>query len=302
MKVSSIGAKGLLEFCRHQPQMVFRNIGKFLPFYLNAFVTTSLMAGHLDYTRFILIGRSRTGSNLVRGSLLSHSGIAVFGDIFRRRDLIRWGLPFTPQSTSTVSLYQNNPVEFLGTRVFGKFPQRVSAVGFKTLYPHKHVDIWTPVEAYLSEQKSVKIVHIKRKNILMSHLSLKRVNKKRDQWANISVNKANRRTSPIYLDYEECLTTFEKTREEEIKYDTIFEDHDKIDVFYEDISRDYENEMCRIQEFLGVDCQVLKPLTHKQGKRTPAEEISNYFELKEKFKDTVWEEFFENSTNIYSVR
>lgn len=233
---------------------------------------------------------------------MSHNGIVVFGDIFRRYDIIRWGFPFTFQSKNTVSHYQNNPVEFLDTQVFGKFPKSVCAVGFKALYPNKHRNVWDPVETYLGKQKNIKIIHIKRKNILKSHLSLKRVAKRRDQWSNISGNQTNTSDQSIHLDYEECLHAFEETREQEKKYDNLFKGQNKINVFYEDLTRNYENEVRRIQEFLEVDYQTLNPLTHKQGKKSLAEEVSNYTELVEKFSGTVWEEFFEDQPNLYPIR
>jgi hypothetical protein len=52
--------------------------------------------------------------------------------------------------------------------------------------------------------------------------------------------------------------------------------------------------MQRIQEFLGVDCEAVVPLTYKQSNQPLSEAISNYFELKEKFVDSPWEDFFED--------
>jgi len=168
----------------------------------------------------------------------------------------------------------------------------ISAVGFKTIYPHTRNESWKPVRTYLGNQKAFRIIHIKRKNILKTHLSRKRVAQRKGRWKDISgVEEDN---VPISLDYEDCLRAFMDTRKWEREYDIFFGNHHKIDVLYENLSGDYENEMKRIQEFLGVDYEVVKPLTHKQSSQPLSRAISNYFELKERFKGTPWEEFFED--------
>jgi LPS sulfotransferase NodH len=297
IKFSSVGPRGLLDFYRKEPQTVIRNVRKLWHFYLKNIVPNRATNGHSDYVRFIIVGRTRTGSNLLRGSLMSHDHIVVFGDLFRgynrkRQADIKWGLPYYPQSRSILSLAQDDPIRFLETEVFGKFPKRVSAVGFKALYPHANKESWSPILTYLGNQRAFKIIHIKRKNILKTHLSLRKIGRRKDKWANISGPEEE--NSSIFLDYEDCLRAFTDTKKWEKEHDIFFENHDKIEVLYENLSSDYENEMRRIQEFLGVDYQVLKPLTYKQSRQPLSRAISNYFELKEGFQDTPWEEFFED--------
>ncbi len=67
-----------------------------------------------------------------------------------------------------------------------------------------------------------------------------------------------------------------------------------IDVVYESLSHNYVDEMKRIQGFLGVSYQYVIPATHKQARFSLSETISNYFELKERFQGSNWEEFFED--------
>jgi LPS sulfotransferase NodH len=281
----------LIDFCKRNPRLVIQLAGKLWSFYLRGFIPGLMLNGHSDYTKFVIAGRSRTGSNLLRGSLMSHSRIVVFGDIFRDRGAIQWGIPFYPQSERLLSLFQNDPARFAETQVFGRFPTRVSAVGFKILYPLAHSESKEPVLAYLENQNALRMIHIKRKNILKAHLSHKRVQGGR--WSNISgSNKDNH--PPIHIEYEECLRAFIRTREREREYDSFFDDHQKIDVLYENLCSDYEGEVRRIQEFLSVDNEVVKPLTYKQFRQPLSKAISNYSELKERFTGTEWEEFFED--------
>ena len=70
--------------------------------------------------------------------------------------------------------------------------------------------------------------------------------------------------------------------------------NEKIEVLYENLSRDYVKEMKRVQKFLDVEHEFLRPLTQKRSNQPLSKEIKNYFELKEQFKETPWSEFFED--------
>jgi len=50
--------------------------------------------------------------------------------------------------------------------------------------------------------------------------------------------------------------------------------------------------MKRVQAFLGLDYHPTRPRLHKQNRQTLAEFIANYDELKERFSDTPWRQFF----------
>lgn len=248
---------------------------------------------HSDYVRFIIVGHARTGSNFLRGLLNSHSRIIALGEIFRNfpPDSIGWDTPGYPHSRSVLSLFQKDPIKFLEEKVFRNFPKHISAVGFKIFYYHAQNENWKPVWTYLRNQEDLRIIHIKRKNFLKTHFSLIKAFKT-NEWGNTS--GAQKENVSISLSYEDCLKSFIKMQEWEKKYDIFFENNYKIDVLYENLSNDYENEMKRIQEFLGVDYEVVTPSTYKQSNQPLSKAISNYFELKEKFKGTPWEEFFED--------
>jgi hypothetical protein len=97
----------------------------------------------------------------------------------------------------------------------------------------------------------------------------------------------------LKLDYDELLLWFNLTRKWENDTDTIFANHPKIDVYYEDLAQDYKVELNRIQEFLELDLEVICPTTQKPARGTLSEQISNYADLKAEFKGTPWSDFFE---------
>lgn len=253
-----------------------------------------VLDGHSDYCRFIILGTARSGSNFLLGLLNSHSQIIAFGELFRSYDSIGWDLPdYDPylQSRSLTSLMQSDPSRFLEEKVFRKFPKQISAVGFKIFYYHAQDDSRETVWTFLRDQKDIKVIHLKRSHTLRRILSLKKAHKT-NRWTNTTGTEEEE--TAISLDYEECLKAFTEATEIKKQFDIHFEGHHKIDVSYEDLSDDYESEMKRIQEFLGVNYEVVKPSTYKQSNQPLSETISNYFDLKRKFKDTPWEEFFED--------
>jgi hypothetical protein len=89
------------------------------------------------------------------------------------------------------------------------------------------------------------------------------------------------------------LNDFIKTQTGESKLDLIFAGHPIIDLTYESLVADYVGEMRRILDILGVRHEEVKPNTQKQSSKSLSESITNYFELKEKFRGTEWETFFE---------
>jgi len=61
----------------------------------NRLLEMQLIKGHSDYTRFVIISRGRSGTNLLRGMLNAHSQIRTVGEIFRRYGEIRWDTAIT---------------------------------------------------------------------------------------------------------------------------------------------------------------------------------------------------------------
>ncbi|MBE7443828.1 MAG: sulfotransferase domain-containing protein [Planctomycetia bacterium] len=261
----------------------------------NLALDLGIQEGHLDYCRFIILGRARSGSNFLRSLLNAHSQIVTFGELFRSYDSIGWEFPDHDQYLqyqSLISLMQSNPVGFLEKKVFRKFPKRILAVGFKLFYYHAQDNSRKAVWPYLKDQKDLKIIHLTRINTLKLILSLKKAFKS-NRWTDIA-GQGQEEDFVVSLDYKECLHEFTWSEEVKKQYDIYFEDSPKIDVFYENLSKNYNDEIRRVQEFLGINYEVARPSTYQQSKQPLSKSISNYFELKEKFKRTPWEKFFED--------
>lgn len=274
----------------------FQNVRNLIYFHLKTLAHDwGILDGYSDYCRFIILSRGRSGSNYLRGLLNSHSQIITFGELFRFYDSIGWEVPDYDQyfqSRSLISLFQNNPIRFLEEKVFKKFPKQILAVGFKIFYYHAQNDSRKTVWTFLRDQKDLKIIHLKRNNTLKVLVSLKKA-AKTNKWTD-TIGGEQEEDFKVSLDYEECLRAFTWAQETKKQYDIYFEESHKIDVFYENLSNNYASELKRIQEFLGVNYEAVKPTTYKQSKQPLSKAISNYYELKERFEGTPWEVFFED--------
>lgn len=251
-----------------------------------------VLPSHTDYVRFIILGRSRVGSNFLRSLLNSHSQVKIFGEIFRNSDAIDWDMDGYQTTPAQLKLYQTEPVEFYERHVFHRQPKSTAAVGFKIFYYHAPENtVFSKIWPHMLAQTSLRVIHLKRRNILQTHLSRKRA-VMTDSWVNTDGKKE--KSQPIMLDYDELLSDFEQTRRWENEFDTRFAQHPLFNLSYEDLSADPASVVSKLQAFLSLESQPLTAKTHKQSSMRLSAEIINFTELKKRFSGSPWESFFED--------
>jgi LPS sulfotransferase NodH len=248
-----------------------------------------LIPGQKDYARFIILTRSRSGSNLLRGLLNAHSQVVAFSEMFKDPNTIGWDIPGYPKSGRALELFRKDTRRFIDRYVFKKYPRHIKAVGFKLFYYHAIGTELEPVWDYVKENRDIHVLHLKRQNILKTHLSKTKA-QMTDNWINLTGE--HEVVPPVELDYAELQQDFIQTRTWEEEADRIFSDHPIIEIFYEQLARDYAGEMDRIASFLELDPEPVAPQTHKQASKPLSVAIANYAELKERFKGSPWETFF----------
>ncbi len=269
-----------------------------LNFYADIAAANLGLSNSSDYCKFIVLGQGRSGSNFLLGLLNSHSQVTTYGELFHFTDHIDWGLTKYNQYLQLkylIALINKKPEKFLERIIFRKYSPPISAVGFKIFYFHAQEDSRKTVWRYLQDRQDIKVIHLQRKNFLKSFLSYKKA-LITNEWVIISqpgINNVPKQVT-VSLDYQECITYFNYMKTVTKAYDLLFTQHQKIDVIYEDLSQDYASEIRRVQEFLELDYEISEPITLKQSSLPLSQSISNYFELKEKFKNTHWESFFED--------
>ncbi len=247
---------------------------------------------HKKYNRFIILANPRTGTNYLRGILNEHPNVVAFGELFRFNDSIGWDYPGHQHKVpDELLLINQDSTKFLKTKVFVDFPPHVTAVGFKIFYFHARQGPWKSVWPYLQKEQDIKVIHMKRRNVLKTFHSHARA-LETDKWINLGGKEEKQ--DPLYLDYQKCLRYFEQIGDYERENDIFFKDHPKLELYYEDIVDACAPQTKRALDFLDVSRRDLCPVTYKQA-RLPLERlIANYSELKKKFTGSPWEIYFED--------
>ena len=263
-----------------------------------------------EYTKFIVIGQARTGTTFLSHLLNSHSQIVCFQELFNPNNLklhrIGWGIEGFPQDKDIRALWKNKPIDFLEKQVFKKMPKKVLAVGFKMTYaqmiftckniglhsnPKVSNDTWKVILPYLKNMSDLKIIHIKRKNKLETYVSNKMAIET-NKWVKSNKFDTNNGELSIYIDYQDCMNWLNAVQAREEKFDDFWKNHAHLNIFYEELQKDYNEQIDIIYNFLGLDYEIAIPKTSKRSTKKISEVISNYVELKERFRNTPWYELF----------
>lgn len=255
-------------------------------------LNSKIIPGHQNYTKFIILCRSRTGSNLLLNQLQFHKNVRVFYEIFSQDKSPKEFWDYINYDIQDIrKLKQNNPIKFLDSFVFREMPFNVEAVGFKLFYYHakqgKSQEIWQ----YLQDQPELKIIHLVRKNLLETYAS-KQIALATNSWY-IKNGERVKNNPVIKLDYKETIKAFEQTRKLEAEKDTFFQNYQILKIFYEDLVKDNLAEMEKIQKFLDVKPTPVSISTQKRSPQSLQQIIQNYSELKQSFQETPYASFFE---------
>lgn len=232
--------------------------------------------GHKNCRPFIVLSRSRTGSNFLISLLNSHPNIYTEGEIL-------------------ANLNGRNYKDILA-KAFGKQPFHVKAKGFKIFYYHplddKHGGIWD----MLSSIDDLHVIHLKRRNILHTLISRKLAGI-RDVWFVKStdwLSGADRNEITVTFSVDELNEGFEQTRRWEQDGDNIFRKQPLISIYYEDLANHREHTFRQITEFLGVRYIPPKTNLKKQNTKAMRDTVTNFDELKSAFAATEWRSFFDD--------
>lgn len=231
--------------------------------------------GHNKFRRFIVLSRSRTGSNMFISFLNSHPNIHSEGEIFS-------------------NLSGRNYKDVLA-KAFAKQPFYVKAKGFKIFYYHPLDDKYSGVWNALASLNDLYIIHLKRRNILQTMISRK-IADIQGIWAIKSTDRhssgADRKEIAVAFTVDELRRGFQETRAWEQAGENMFRNHPLISIDYEDLVYNREPTFRKVTEYLGV--RYLQPKTNlkKQNTKNMREMLTNYEELKSAFLGTEWQPFF----------
>lgn len=265
----------------------------------------------------MVLGSARTGSNLLLSLLSAHPHIKTYGELFN--------LDMLPETSLTEVL--DDPVAYLRQKVYQNHKLEITAAGFKMFYDHLTRDYFTKLvdlsdaapqlqEKYtrfssfiesnytweilderfqaawesLRADQSLAVIHLQRRNMLHTLISLKRAYMTSQWW---SLKSSSQAIPPVHLDPEECRRYFQKLSNSAAEADAAFVEHPKINIIYEDLIEKQQETLQRIFTFLNVPYQSVATRMKKQNLESPQEAIENYAQLKSYFRNTRWDVFFE---------
>jgi LPS sulfotransferase NodH len=249
------------------------------------------LGGGRSYRKFVIVGIARTGSTLLVDLLNAHSQVQAFGELFRSMDRVGWDVPpfATHQGPKLLALYRSDPLAFLEKCVFRRWPAAYEAVGFKLFYYHARQSPHAMVWDRLAADRSIRIIHVKRANVLSQYCSLQLAHKT-DVWSSWRAPASE--PPPIRLEIEACREHFAAVRTWEAECAQLFKSHSVFDLNYEELVADRDRQLQAIQTFLELRHEPVGSLLVRQRRRPLSRDIANYDELKRAFAGTQWAGFF----------
>lgn len=229
--------------------------------------------GHRDYVPFIVLTRSRTGSNLLLSFLNSHPNVFCEGEIFAK-------------------LNGADPLRKL-ERTFGKQPHHIHAKGFKIFYYHPLDAEATAFWAELERRTDIRIIHLTRENILRTLVSRKIAGIK-GSWTGTSFDKSDSHDKSVILTADELEEGFLQTQAWEDSAERQFNRHPILRMTYEQITTAPAASYQALSDFLGIPDSVPRTNLHRQNPEHMQHLIRNYDELKVRFSGTCWSRFFDD--------
>lgn len=258
-------------------------------------------------TKFIILSTGRTGSNLLTFSLRESPEIICYQEIFNKTQKLPETKALLKEAygSGAADSFQcdMSPVRLLDYIFFEKeYPPEVKAVGFKIFYNHPYcrdAGIRERIWNYLKNIEGLKIIHLRRLNYLDSLIS-KEIALKTGKWletgpakkgqpgkvkqSNISVEIAPGKAREYFSRLDESIQTFEN----------LLKEWDTLELKYRQLSEDLNQAIFQVTTFLNLDSPVFKKAVIKKQSSGPRyARARNYFELRQVFKGTAWEKFFD---------
>ncbi len=195
--------------------------------------------GTKKYQKLVILGRQRTGSSLLMRLLHAHPKIDMQSEVFR--------------------LLGGKSCKTVWNETFGKKLPWIKHAGFKLFYNHPDDSTDREVWDILDSNTDVKIIHIKRKNILRTYVS-KLVAVKTGAWnSGQESGKKNSLDKKVHVNINHCLSELRTIK----KLETVFSknkypNHDYLELFYEELVENTSNELDRLFSFLNIENQRIE--------------------------------------------
>lgn len=232
--------------------------------------------------RFVVLTEGRSGSRLLEKALDQHPDIVMYGEIFNPGDFHPRQL--RGQCDITTPYHAGLDSAAYAQQIFAS-SATAKAIGFKLLYNQApEGSVWD----YLANTRT-KIVRLSR-NWLHVMISWTAARLTRQWHAQRGQNVIP--TPPFKLQAEKLQKAFDHYKELHNEKLGLFSRNEILDITYEGLATDFLGTLHQVFDFLGVERFDPEPQLIKTG-RPPLEVLQNYQELKEHFRGTEYESFFD---------
>ena len=229
--------------------------------------------GHYGYTRFVVVGYARTGSNYLLDGITSSRYVRVYHEIFAEHNRA-----------------PGKDFDRIFSRLLRRYEKNIKAVGFKLFYYHLTESEW---EKFLCHEE-FKVIHLTRRNRLRTILSLE-IAMKTDQWKIRTGSKIRPVDKRVELDTTDLVERIETIRRMEIDSRERFKNRQVLEVIYEDLTADPVKGFQQIGTFLGLtDLNPGKNILTKQNPESLKDLIVNYDEVAQTLYGTSFEDYLYN--------
>jgi len=228
--------------------------------------------GHTNYSRFAIVGNARTGSNFLLDGIISSGSVYMYHEIFADHH-------------RTIGKNFDKII----SKLYEKKEQHIKQVGVKIFYYHLSGDEW---KKFL-EHDEIKIIHLIRRNRLRTIISLE-IALKTDQWVATPSSRNDSKEKSIWIDPEKLTTQLVMIGENESRARERFGGWQFLEVAYEDITKNPNEEFLKIGNFLQLSNINPDAIRHeKQNPEGLRELITNYDEVEKALIGTPHEIYLE---------
>ncbi len=222
-----------------------------------------------SYKRFLILTSPRCGTHMLCSALAQHPGIVSHSEVFN------------PDYGVDAPIEETTPEEtILNEFVFYDYPSSIDAVGFALHRGGARFGRWPTLWQRLERDPDLHIISLSRVHLLGRYVSYRLMRERQD------------RSEPRIITPEELQTDFRIQETTVSAFDERFAQHPILRVKYEQMVDNWEDQILRIQEFLGVPPRPLKPTTVPNRGLYYRRVIENYDELVQHFKGTRWSWLF----------
>ncbi|MDJ0531198.1 MAG: sulfotransferase [Xenococcaceae cyanobacterium MO_207.B15] len=244
-------------------------------------------------SKFIITCAPRTGSTMLRMMLNSHPYIICHGEVISIKGKPNLGKEYQKKIAKTsdelATIRSQDPVKFLDEYVLNQ--ENCEAVGVKIKYLQLE-EQFKSIFQRIANDKTIYIIHLTRKNLLKRYISNKLAGAKKTPTV-IRDSTAKKEQPKIAINLQSCLEDILSVKEAEIRFREHFKNHKLFEIVYEDILADKNNQMNKLQNFLGVNSIDLELQTVKVNSDNLEEVVENYQELVTTIKDTPYAQYLD---------